>query len=291
MNFLKLSNAFLMGSGILMAASVLALGVFGLNLGIEFTGGSLLEVQYESARPANDAIRQQLSAAQVEISSIQPIGEKGVVIRMADISEEKHQEVVRAFGQDATEQRFESIGPVIGKELREKALILAGLSLFAIILYVTFAFRKVIGPVRSWQWSLAALGALVHDLLIPLGIFALLGEFGGVQITIPVVVALLIVVGYSVNDTVVVFDRVRENLAKKAGFDFADTVNKSLRQSIARSVGTSVTTLLVVTSIFLFGGETLQYFALAMMAGIIAGTYSSLFLAPLLVVRWARRRG
>jgi preprotein translocase subunit SecF len=290
MNFIRLSNMFLTFSGILILASILAVGVFGLNLGIEFTGGSLLEMKYNSARPTNDAIKQRLSAAQVEISSIQPIGEQGVVIRMTDVSEAKHQEVLAAFGQDAQEMRFEAIGPVIGKELREKALILTALSLVAIVAYVTFAFRKVAGSVRSWQWSLAALIALLHDLLVPLGVFAVLGMYAGVQLTIPIVVAFLIVVGYSVNDTVVVFDRVRENLAKKVGFDFADTVNKGLQQSIARSVGTSFTTLLVVAAIFFFGGETLRYFALAMIVGIIAGTYSSLFLAPLLVVKWAARK-
>jgi preprotein translocase subunit SecF len=290
MDFFKFKNAFLLFSGVLMGASALAVAVFGLNLGIEFTGGSLLEMQYESVRPSNDTIRQQLSDTGINVNSIQPIGEKGIVIRSSDISEEKHQEVVSALGQDVQEMRFESIGPVIGKELREKALILTVLSLLAIVVYVTFAFRKIIGPVRSWQWSLAALITLLHDLLIPLGVFAVLGTYGGVQLTIPIVVAFLIVVGYSINDTVVIFDRVRENLTKKVGFDFTDTVNKSLNQSLARSIGTSFTTLLVVVAIFLFGGETLRYFSLAMILGIIAGTSSSLFLAPMLVVRWAGRK-
>ena len=235
MDFLKLSNIFLLFSGVLMVLSIGALVVFGLNLGIEFTGGSLLEVQYELERPQNSQVREQVSLVQVEISSIQPIGEKGLMIRMPDISEEKHQEVLLALGSEASEQRFESIGPVIGKELKDKALILGGLALLSIIIYVTFAFRKIARPVQSWQWSLTALVALVHDLLVPLGVLALLGEFVGVQVTIPIVVALLIVVGYSVNDTVVVFDRIRENLARKIGFDFADTVNKSLHQSLSRS--------------------------------------------------------
>jgi len=271
-----------------MAFSIGVLLVFGLNLGIEFTGGSLLEVQYEDSRPQIDETREQLSLLGVGISSVQPIGEQGLVIRMADLSPEQHEQVLMTLGEEAVEQRFESIGPVIGKELREKALLLGLFSFLAIILYVTFAFRKITRPVQSWQWSVTALLALLHDVFIPLGALALLGEFMGVQLTIPVVVALLIVVGYSVNDTVVIFDRVRENLARKVGFDFADTVNKSLVQSLSRSVSTSFTTLLVVVSLFFFGGETLHYFALVMILGIIAGTYSSLFLAPVLIVKWGQ---
>jgi len=291
MNFIKFGNILIFVSAALMVASIAALAMFGLNLGIEFTGGSLLEVQYQAQRPANNEIREYIVPTGVQVSSVQPVGEKGVIIRMADISEDQHQQVVRALGSDITEQRFESIGPVIGKELRDKAFILVGFALLAIALYVAFAFRKVTRPVSFWQWSAVTLIALLHDILLPLGMLALLGEFQNVSFTIPVVVALLTVVGYSVNDTVVIFDRIRENLVKKVGFDFADTVNKGLQQTMSRSINTSFTTLLVVLAILFFGGETLYDFALTLAVGIAAGAWSSLFVAPPLLVRWAQKAG
>jgi len=291
MNFVRYKNIFLIFSGILIFLSIGSIALFGLQLGIEFTGGSILKVEYQDGRPSNQEIRDQLSGLPVGSVSVQSLGEKGVIIRMKDISEDLHQKVTKALGTQAQELKFSSIGPVIGKELREKALIVAGLAFAVIILYITFAFRRIVRPVKSWQWSFTALVALLHDILIPLGVLALLGKVQGAQITIPVVVALLTVVGYSVNDTVVVFDRIRENLAKKIGIDFPDTINKSLQQTLTRSANTSLTTLIVVGAIFLFGGETLRYFSLTMIVGIVAGTYSSLFVAPILLAKWAGRSG
>jgi len=291
MNIIRYNTIFLTISALLMVVALGSVALFGLELGIEFTGGSILEIEYKEDRPSSDHIREQLAGIDLGSLSVQSLGEKGVVIRMKDISEDTHQQVLIALGSGVQEMKFASIGPVIGEELRTKAYTIAGLALLMIVIYVTFAFRKVVKPVKFWQWSIAALVALLHDVSIPLGVLAVLGEFQGVQITIPVVVALLTVVGYSVNDTVVVFDRVRENLAKKVGVDFSDTVNRSLKQSFSRSINTSLTTLLVVGAIFFLGGETLRYFSLTMMIGIAVGTYSSLFVAPLLLVKWAGRRG
>jgi preprotein translocase subunit SecF len=289
MNILRYSNAFLLFSAVFVIGSVGILGIFGLNFGIEFTGGSLLEASYNNTRPQITELREKLEGLDVGLSSVQEVGESGILIRMTGQTEEEHQRVVQALGEEATELRFDSIGSSIGEELRSKALLLGGIAFLVIILYVSFAFRRITKPVHSWQWSLAALGALAHDVLLPIGMFVLLGEFMGVSITVPVLVALLTVVGYSVNDTVVVFDRIRENLDRKVGADFADTINQSLRQSFSRSFNTSLTTLFVVLAIFFFGGQTLQYFALTMVVGIVAGTYSSLFLAPVLLERLARR--
>jgi preprotein translocase subunit SecF len=290
MNVMRYSTILLIFSAVLVLAGIGSVALFGLELGIEFTGGSILEVEYINERPSSEHLREQLAQLELGSLSVQSLGEKRAVIRMKDIPEDVHQQVLVALGSDAQEMKFASIGPVIGKELRTKAYMITGLALLVIVLYVTFAFRKIVKPVRFWQWSAAALVALLHDVIVPLGVLALLGEFQGVQITVPVVVALLTVVGYSVNDTVVVFDRVRENLTKKIGVDFSDTVNKSLQQSFSRSINTSLTTLLVVGAIFFLGGETLRYFSLSMMIGIAAGTYSSLFVAPLLLVKWAGRR-
>ncbi len=290
MNFLKYSKFFLTFSGIVVVASIISVAVFGLELGIEFTGGSILELRYEGEQPPLESIREQLSGMEVGLVSVQQVGDKGILVRTQYLSEEAHQNVLVALGQGAQELRFESIGPTIGKELRGQAVILLLLSLGAIVLYVMLAFRKLTRPVRFWQWSLATLLALLHDISIPLGVLAYLGQFHGVQITIPVVVALLTVVGYSVNDTVVIFDRVRENLIKRVGVDFADTVWQSLRQTFVRSLNTSLTVLLVVLAILFFGGETLRYFALTMTLGIVAGSWSSLFIAPFLLEKWVGKR-
>ena len=290
MTILRYSKFFRTLSAVLVVLSLAAIATFGLDLGIEFTGGSILEVAYEKERPSLEATREELLDLDIGLVSTQPVGDKGFLFRMKDLSEEKHQEVLLTLGSEAQELRFESIGPVIGEELKGRAGLLLALALFSIVVYVMFAFRRITYPVHSWQWSLAALVALVHDILIPLGMLALLGEFYGVQITIPVVVALLTVVGYSVNDTVVVFDRIRENLVRKVGADFADTVTQSLQQTFTRSLNTSLTTLFVVLAIVFFGGETLRYFALTLAVGIGAGSWSSLFVAPFLLEKWATKR-
>lgn len=290
MNISKYSKFFLVFSGVVVLASIISVAVFGLELGIEFTGGSILELRYEGEQSPLESIREQLSGMEIGLVSVQQAGDKGVLIRTQYLSEEAHQKVLIALGEGVQELRFESIGPTIGKELRGQAVILLLLSLGAIVLYVMFAFRKLTRPVRFWQWSLATLLALLHDIAIPLGVLAYLGQFHGAQITIPVVVALLTVVGYSVNDTVVVFDRVRENLIKRVGVDFADTVWQSLRQTFVRSLNTSLTVLLVVLAILFFGGETLRYFALTMTLGIVAGSWSSLFIAPFLLEKWVGKR-
>lgn len=271
---------------LLAAAGAASLGFFGLNLGIDFTGGSILEVEYAEERPEVSHIRESLDALDLGSLTVQPAGEKGALLRMKDITEEVHQEVLLLLGEDARELRFESIGPVIGKELREKTLLLAGFAILAVVLYIAFAFRRTAEGIKPWHWSGAALVASFYDILIPLGLFAFLGEYANVQFTIPVVVALLTVIGYSVNDTVVIFDRIRENLQKRVGFDFADTVKRSLQQTWFRSLSTSFTTVAVLLSIYFFGGSTLQDFALMLMVGIVAGTFSSLFLAPVLLIIW-----
>ena len=248
-----------------------------------------MEVVYEGEVPTNEVIAEQISGLEIGSPHIQPIGEKGIVIRMNDITEQVHRSVLLSLGEGVTESKFESIGPVIGKELQEKTLVLVSLSLLAIILYITFAFRRIAGQVKFWHWSVAALFALVHDLLIPIGLFAVLGAFYEVQLNIPIVVALLTVVGYSINDTVVVFDRIRENIGRKVSTSLEQTVAVSIRQALSRSLGTSTTTLIVLVSLYFFGGETLKYFALALIAGVIAGTYSSLFVAPTILVKWLGR--
>jgi preprotein translocase subunit SecF len=292
MNFLKYKNLYFVFSGILIIASFYFLSIFGLNLGIDFTGGSILEVEYIEERSSIQEIRESLNSLGLGDFSLQPTGERGLILRTNNIKEEVHQEVInqlKNFGQ-MEELRFESIGPVIGKELKEKTGLVVFLSLAAILLYIALAFRKLSFPAKSWQYGFTSLFALFHDALIPLGVFSVLGEFYGVQVTIPVIVALLTVLGYSINNTVVVFDRIRENLLKGIEKDYSRIVNASLKQTLSRSINTSLTTLFVLLAIFFFGGETLKYFALMLIMGIISGTYSSLFLASPLIVSWLKWR-
>ena len=281
--FLKYKKIYFTLSGLLILASLVSLIVFGLKPGIDFTGGSILEVEYEENQPSNAEIEEALIDLNLGEIKIQYSGEKRIILRTKNISEEIHQQVVNKL-EGSKELRFEAIGPVIGKEMEQKTKVVAILAIFAILLYITIAFRKVSKPISSWQYGVTSLIALGHDVLIPLGVFAYLGHFYDVQITIPVITALLTVLGYSINNTVVVFDRIRENLIINKSANFKEIVDKSLNQTLTRSINTSLTTLFVLFAILFLGGETLRYFSLALILGLICGTYSSIFLAsPLLV--------
>ena len=274
-------------SGILIIASIFVLLVFGLKPGLDFTGGSILEIDYQETRPSNQEILEKLNEFDLGTIYVQPTGEKGVILRMKEIDEEIHQQILERLqdGRKLEEIRFESIGPTIGQELKQKTKIVIVVALLSMIVYIALAFRKVQRPLRSWQYGIASVVALFHDILIPLGVFAVLGKFYGIEISIPVITALLAVLGYSINNTVVVFDRIRENLLKR-GETFEETVDISLNQTLSRQINTSLTTLFVAGAVFFLGGETLKYFALALIFGILAGTYSSIFLAGPILVAW-----
>lgn len=290
--FIKYKKIYFAISILFVLLSALALGFYGLEWGIDFKGGSILEVRYEAEKPSVSEVRESLEELELNDFRVQFSGEEGMIIRMEDISEETHSLVLSKLEEkgEFEELRFEKIGPVIGQELKEKTIVVALVSIVAILLYITIAFGGVSRPVASWQYGVASLVALSHDIFIPLGIFSFLGKFYNVQMTIPVITALLIVLGYSINNTVVVFDRVRENLIKDKKSDFRDIVNKSLNESLTRSLNTSLTTLFVLFSILFFGGETLKYFSLALISGLVFGTYSSLFLASPLLVAWLERK-
>jgi preprotein translocase subunit SecF len=287
-HFSKYRKIYFVFSGLLIISSLISLAVWGLKPGIEFTGGSILELQYQDNPPSNQIIKQTLSDFDLGEIYIQPTGERGVILRMKHINEKLHQQVLKKLriNKEIDERRFESIGPVIGKELKEKTKFVILIALFSIVLYITLSFRRLKEPFKSWQYGIVTLLALSHDVLIPLGIFSILGKYQGVEITIPIIAGLLTVFGYSVNDTVVVFDRIRENLLKRTGITFEEIINKSLNQTLARSISTSLTTLFVLISLFFLGGETLKYFSLVLILGISFGTYSSIFIASPLLVSW-----
>ncbi|MBU4125325.1 protein translocase subunit SecF, partial [Patescibacteria group bacterium] len=257
-------------------------------------GGSLLEVDFKSARPSAAEIQENLKDLGLGSLTAQPSGDNGVILRFQDISEEKHQLILEKLNimggeNQIDELRFDSVGPSIGQELKRKSVLAIIIVLIAIVLYIAWTFRKVSKPVASWKYGLAAIIALFHDVIITVGIFAVLGKFFGVEINTAFVAAILTVLGYSVNDTIVVFDRVRENLPKSEE-DFEGTINTSVNQTITRSINTSITTLLVLLSIVFFGGATIRDFILALSIGVFVGTYSSIFLASPILVIWEKIR-
>jgi len=286
--FTKYSKFYYLFSGILIVAAIASLIVFGLKFGIEFTGGSNMEVQFTNSRPTNEAIQKQLSSFNLGDVVVQPTSDKGAILRFKGVDEATHQSILAKLNELAPvqEKSFEFIGPSVGQELKQKTQIAIVLALVAITLYIAFAFRKVSKPVASWKYGVTSLVALFHDILIPLGVFSVLGHFYGVEITIPIVAALLTILGFSVHDTIVIFDRIRENILRRGMGSFQESVDTSLNQTIGRSVSTVITVLLVMISLYVFGGETLKDFSLALIIGITSGAYSSIFIASPLLVTW-----
>jgi preprotein translocase subunit SecF len=284
-------------SGLLSIVAIVFLALWGLKLGIDFTGGSILEVSYSQARPSMEQVSESLADLDINSLKLQPSGEYNYIIRFEEIAESTHQaintslstiEIEGVEGNEFSELRFEAVGPVIGNELKTKAVQAIVIVLVFIVLYIAFAFRKVSKPVASWKFGIAAIIALVHDVLIIAGIFAALGYFMNIEVDSLFVTALLTILGFSVHDTIVTFDRTRENLFKNQDKSFNEIVNISVNQTIIRSINTSVTTLLVLMAIYFFGGDSIKNFVLALILGVIIGTYSSIFLASPLLTIWRK---
>lgn len=293
---------------IFYALSLLIIGVafasilfFGLHFGIDFKGGSLIEVKYQENRPDIVLIKSKIIAEEFAGYSIRPTGEKGFILRTPYLNQSTHAEALKILEGDGawslTEERFNSIGPTIGEELRTKALLAIALVIVSIVLFIAFVFRKVSEPVASFKYGLIAIVALLHDVIVPTGAFAIFGYFFGTEIDSLFVTALLVILGFSIHDTIVVFDRVRENLRVNKEFNkketFEDTVGKSVAQTFNRSINTSLTTVLSLLALYFLGSSATKDFSLALIIGIIAGTYSSIFLAsPLLVTveKWQGKK-
>jgi len=295
---IKYRKLWLLISGGMVVLSILALAIWGLKAGLDFTGGSLLEVKFAAGQPTVTEIQNGVASAGISSLVVQPTGSSSIILRFQETSQDKHLAVIDSLKkmeiakQGMTEVRFESIGTSVGAELRSKSFWVMFLVLLIIILYISLAFNKVSKPVVSWKYGLIAVIALFHDILITAGIFAILGHYFAVEVNTPFVVALLTVLGYSVHDTIIVFDRTRENLPKSRD-SFADTVNHSLNQTFVRSINTTLTVLLSLFAVLVFGGSSIRDFVLALMIGVFCGAYSSLFVAsPLLVYfeQWQRRK-
>lgn len=293
---IKHKNIFLVFSSLLVIVSILCLSIFGLKLGIDFKGGAEMEISYSGVRPETTLVQEQLKPLGIE-ALVQPAGETEYSIKTRDLTDPEHQSILKALAAGdkykIEEKSFNSIGPSVGKELSRKAIISIILVSLGIIFFIAYAFRKVSKPISSWKYGLIAIVTLLHDIAIPAGLFAILSHYTGVEIDTLFVVALLTVLGLSVSDTIVVFDRIRENLSNHISSDFSETVGKSLNQTYGRSINTSLTVILVLLALYFFGPETTKNFSLVLTVGFFFGTYSSIFLAsPLLVMveNWKRRR-
>jgi preprotein translocase subunit SecF len=264
---------------------------WGLKPGIDFTGGSLLDVSFGENRPTTNEVSEILNNLNFKDASIRSSGQ-GFIIRTKEITQTEKDSIIQNLSLNGkyspVEKTFSNIGPILGNEAIHKAWISVVLVLLAIVLFITFAFRKVSKPVSSWIYGVVTVLALLHDVIVPAGLFAVLGHFSGFEIDTLFVTALLVILGFSVHDTIVVFDRVRENLHKNENSggkkNFETIVGESINETFVRSINTSLTTLLAIFVLYIFGPETIKNFTLALLIGIFIGTYSSIFIGSTLLV-------
>ena len=281
---IKYKKLFVSISIVLVILSIGAISYFGLNMGIDFKGGSLTEIEYTTVRPEQALLEADIKSLNVGQALIQPMGEKGYSIKTRDITDKEHQAIIAKLGTDAVEKSFTSIGPSVGAELVRKSILSFILVSLGIIFWIAFSFRKVSKPVSSWKYGLIAIISLIHDIIIPVGVFAVLSHISGVEVDTLFVVAILTILGLSVSDTIVVFDRIRENIRIGHFKTFNETVGRSLNQVFARSIATSSTVIIALLALVFWGPASTKIFALMLTAGMFFGTYSSIFLAsPLLV--------
>lgn len=277
-------------SGLVIMPGIVSLILWGIRPAIDFTGGTLIELRITNKELGNKSedIRKILDSQKLEIGSIQQSGKDIYLLRLKPIDKEQNQkftaELKKVFT-EVEEQRFETVGPTIGKETTTKALQAVLVASLAIIAFITMSFRSIPKPYSSFKFGVCAVVALIHDLLVVVGLFSIFGHYFKVEVDTLFITALLTIMGFSVHDTIVVFDRIRENLRKNLGMDFSLVVNESIIQTLARSLSTSLTVIFTLSALLLFGGESIRWFVVALLIGIVSGTYSSIFnAAPLLVV-------
>lgn len=296
--FIKYAKVWYAISAVTVVLAVIAIATWGLKLGIDFTGGSLVEFSFSTHRPTVEQVQKTLESADLKQYVIQGSGTDRFIIRTSFLSEDQHQILLKKFssayaleGNVVHEESFQTIGSSVSDQLRSRALGAIIWVNIAIIIYVAYAFRGVSRPIASWKYGALAIVALVHDILVVVGVFAALGHFFGIEIQTDFVLALLTVLGFSVTDTIVVYDRIRENIIHHTAEDFPETVNLALNQTLMRSLNTTLTVLLPLFALYFLGGETIRNFALALLIGMASGAYSSIFIAsPLLVFVEERQR-
>jgi len=278
---------------VITVAALVLLAIFGLKFGVDFKGGSVLEISFNENQPSQEEIQRTLSSFNfISGSSVQLTENKGAILRFGDINESQHQEILNRLMEEfkgTEEKRFDSIGPVVGAELKRKSISALVLLFIAIIVYIAFAFRRLSSVLSPWAMGGAAMVALIHDIAIPAGVFSFLGHYYGVEISAVFLAAALTILGYSVSDSVVVFDRIRENVLRYGKDNFGAKVHKSILQTLSRSINTSLTTLFSLFAIYFFGGESVKMFSLALIIGVFFGAYSSIFVASPIIV-WMSKR-
>jgi preprotein translocase subunit SecF len=268
--------------------SILSLFVWGLKFGIDFTGGTLAEIQFVNSVPTNQELEETLKSMELKSLTLQPTENNSILIRYASEDDKINQQVSQKIFESysgAKELRADFISSSVSRELKKKSFLALLVAVLGIMAYIAWAFRKVSRPVESWKYGAGAVIALIHDVLITTGVFAVLGHFAGIEVGVPFIAALLTILGFSVHDTIVVYDRTRENLLRSSAKEkFPDIVNRSLNETLVRSINTSLTVLLTLLAIYIFGGETIRDFSLALLVGVFFGTYSSIFIATALLV-------
>lgn len=279
----------------LTITAIIIVGKFGLVYGVDFKGGSVMEISFSGNRPDTQELSDLINKVpDVSGAAASPVGDKDALIRLNEVNEKTHQEVLAKISEKfgvITESRFDAVGPTVGNELKQKSIRAIIVVLLAIIVYLAFVFRKLSGVLSPWAMGLSAVFALLHDVMVPMAVFALLGHYYGIEITGVFVAAALTILGYSVSDSVVVFDRIRENILRFGTKDsFAQTVHRSIMQTLVRSLNTNFTVLLSLLAIYFFGGESIKYFSLALIIGIFLGAYSSIFIASPILVWWNGRK-
>lgn len=269
--------------------SVVALVLWGLRFGIDFKGGTLLEVQFAvEPTPEVRQVTDVLEPIGLQSLTVQPTENHAVLLRYLSSDENANDQVLeklKGLDSEVKQLRTNFIGGSVSGQIKKNAVAGIILAVIGIALYIAWAFRRVSAPVTSWEYGFGAIIALGHDILVTIGVFAVLGKFYGIEVGVPFIAALLTILGYSVNDTIVVYDRIRENLLREHGkTDFEETVNRSLNQTLGRSVNTSMTVIITLLAITIFGGESIRYFSLAILVGVTFGTYSSIYVASALLV-------
>ncbi len=312
MFIIKNRKIFYFFSAILIVISILSFIFWKLEVGIDFKGGSVIEISYVETKPASDLIEKNISNLAKDISLgsyvLQSLGENDYTIKSRLVTDKERQMIENSFTNNGTYKidvkKVNSIGPLIGKEAARKAIWSIILVIVCIVLFITFAFRKVSKPVSSWKYGLMAIVALAHDVIIPTGAFSVLGHYFGFEVDTLFVTALLVILGFSIHDTIVVFDRIRENLrdahrdhilsetSKEGKKTFEKIVGESVSQTFVRSINTSMTTILALVVLYFLGPVATEHFALALIIGVAVGTYSSIFIASALLVtieKWQRK--
>lgn len=279
-------------SVLLVVAALISIFSFGLNPGSDFKGGTIYEVEFTGARPDLAKVQPTLDQLGLGQISTQFVGDKGLLLKTKSLDQTQKQLIADQLTKSGpfTEKRFSSIGPAVGQELMKKGLLAIGLVILVVIIFISIAFSKVSYVVKSWKYGVVTILALLHDIIIPSGVAAYLGHYYGFEADALFLTALLTIMALSVNDTIVIFDRIRENVKNRLGHTFEETVGISLNQSFVRSINTSLTVILTLVVLYLFGADSTKNFAMIMAIGIFFGTYSSIFVASPLLVMWEKNK-